>query len=51
MAQNAAVDTMGCERLGLDTVSPKVKSTSEVMLVDLNKRLVHSEHQELTSGF
>jgi endonuclease-3 len=25
-AQNAAVDTMGCERLGLDTVSPKVKS-------------------------
>ena len=24
-AQNAAVDTMGCERLGLDTVGPKVK--------------------------
>ena len=26
-AQNAAVDTMGCERLGLDTVTPKVKRT------------------------
>lgn len=26
-AQNAAVDTMGCERLALETVSPKVKST------------------------
>ncbi|KAG9236212.1 DNA glycosylase [Amylocarpus encephaloides] len=25
VAQNAAVDTMGCERLGLETVSPKVK--------------------------
>ena len=25
-AQNAAVDTMGCERLGLDSVGPKVKS-------------------------
>jgi endonuclease-3 len=25
-AQNAAVDTMGCESLGLDTVGPKVKS-------------------------
>jgi endonuclease-3 len=24
-ARNAAVDTMGCDRLGLDTVSPKVK--------------------------
>ncbi|KAG0652858.1 Bifunctional DNA N-glycosylase DNA-(apurinic or apyrimidinic site) lyase [Hyphodiscus hymeniophilus] len=24
-AQNAVVDTMGCERLGLDTVTPKVK--------------------------
>jgi endonuclease-3 len=24
-AQNAAVDTMGCERLGLDSVGPKVK--------------------------
>lgn len=24
-AQNAAVDTMGCERLGLDSVTPKVK--------------------------
>jgi endonuclease-3 len=24
-AQNAAVDTMGCDRLGLDTVTPKVK--------------------------
>lgn len=29
-AQNAAVDTMGCERLGLDTVTPKVKSTFRV---------------------
>lgn len=26
-AQNAAVDTMGCERLGSDSVTPKVKST------------------------
>ena len=25
-AQNAAVDTMGCDRLGLDSVGPKVKS-------------------------
>jgi endonuclease-3 len=29
-AQNAAVDTMGCDRLGLDSVGPKVKSMYEV---------------------
>jgi endonuclease-3 len=50
-AQNAAVDTMGCERLGLDTVGPKVKSTFEVILADLSKVLVDPEYQELNSGF
>lgn len=29
-AQNAAVDTMGCDCLGLDSVGPKVKSTYAV---------------------
>lgn len=31
-AQNAAVDTMGCERLGLDSVGPKVKSKFEMRI-------------------